>query len=79
MTTITALECPCSTTKTSFPLKRDIIASFCSGLRIILLSFSLQTRAIELPRNPPFSTETFSRESFDTNYTQANLMDLLTD
>ena len=34
---------------------------------------------IELPRNPPFSTETFSRESFDTKYAQANLTDLLTD
>ena len=34
--------------------------------------------AIELPCNLPFSTEMFSRESFDSKYTQANLMDLLT-
>ena len=57
----------------SFPFQKDIIASFCSRLRIIIpLSFSLQT-------HNRTSIETFSHESFDTKYTQANLMDLLTD
>ena len=60
-------------TKMSFPLKRDITASLCSGL-----AFPLKP-AIELARNLLLSTDTFRARAFDTKYTQVNLMDLLTD
>ena len=35
--------------------------------------------ATEPPRDPLFSIETFSHDSFDTEYTQPTMMDLLTD
>ena len=64
--------------KRPFHLKWILLLLFVRDWELSHLAFPCKP-AIALPCNPPFSTETFSREGFDTKYTHVPLMGLLTD